>query len=99
MGLSRNKVAVPEGVAGTPPFWSTVAISVTRLTNWFLLFYIILRVTSGELLAESFKLEAPNSPVPACRQAGLSTERFIYDNKTIVLSVLGSELGQKKTVP
>ena len=22
MGLSRNKVAVPEGVAGTPPFWS-----------------------------------------------------------------------------
>ena len=20
--LSRNKVAVPEGVAGTPPFWS-----------------------------------------------------------------------------
>ena len=23
MGLSRNKVAVPEGVAGTPPFWST----------------------------------------------------------------------------
>ena len=24
MGLSRNKVAVPEGAAGTPPFWSTV---------------------------------------------------------------------------
>ena len=23
MGLSRNKVAVPEGAAGTPPFWST----------------------------------------------------------------------------
>ena len=22
LGLSRNKVAVPEGVAGTPPFWS-----------------------------------------------------------------------------
>ncbi len=21
-GLSRNKVAVPEGAAGTPPFWS-----------------------------------------------------------------------------
>ncbi len=21
LGLSRNKVAVPEGVAGTPPFW------------------------------------------------------------------------------
>ena len=21
MGLSRNKVAVPEGAAGTPPFW------------------------------------------------------------------------------
>ena len=24
MGLSRNKVAVPEGVAGTPPFWSEI---------------------------------------------------------------------------
>ena len=24
MGLSRNKVAVPEGVAGTPPFWSNL---------------------------------------------------------------------------
>ena len=24
MGLSRNKVAVPEGAAGTPPFWSPV---------------------------------------------------------------------------
>ena len=23
LGLSRNKVAVPEGAAGTPPFWST----------------------------------------------------------------------------
>ena len=25
MGLSRNKVAVPEGAAGTPPFWSFAA--------------------------------------------------------------------------
>ena len=25
MGLSRNKVAVPEGAAGTPPFWSVWA--------------------------------------------------------------------------
>jgi hypothetical protein len=24
LGLSRNKVAVPEGVAGTPPFWSMI---------------------------------------------------------------------------
>ena len=26
MGLSRNKVAVPEGAAGTPPFWSLLFI-------------------------------------------------------------------------
>jgi hypothetical protein len=26
LGLSRNKVAVPEGVAGTPPFWNSVAV-------------------------------------------------------------------------
>ena len=36
MGLSRNKVAVPEGVAGTPPFWSSLldtllAVRATRL--------------------------------------------------------------------
>jgi hypothetical protein len=26
LGLSRNKVAVPEGVAGTPPFWRVIFI-------------------------------------------------------------------------
>ena len=26
MGLSRNKVAVPEGAAGTPPFWRELQI-------------------------------------------------------------------------
>ena len=28
MGLSRNKVAVPEGAAGTPPFWRDANIVV-----------------------------------------------------------------------
>ncbi len=27
LGLSRNKVAVPEGVAGTPPFWSVLFVA------------------------------------------------------------------------
>jgi hypothetical protein len=27
LGLSRNKVAVPEGAAGTPPFWSESVLS------------------------------------------------------------------------
>ena len=31
MGLSRNKVAVPEGAAGTPPFWSVAARMVPGL--------------------------------------------------------------------
>ncbi len=26
LGLSRNKVAVPEGAAGTPPFWNSVCL-------------------------------------------------------------------------
>ena len=30
MGLSRNKVAVPEGAAGTPPFWSDTVIKISR---------------------------------------------------------------------
>ena len=39
MGLSRNKVAVPEGAAGTPPFWRDVDREVSSfvplLHNWF----------------------------------------------------------------
>jgi hypothetical protein len=30
LGLSRNKVAVPEGVAGTPPFWSPGCGGLTK---------------------------------------------------------------------
>ena len=53
MGLSRNKVAVPEGVAGTPPFWShlldtLLAVRATRQVaqTWLvltvsLLFYTV----------------------------------------------------------
>ena len=37
MGLSRNKVAVPEGAAGTPPFWSD-AVSVTTVTVTYRLY-------------------------------------------------------------
>ena len=35
MGLSRNKVAVPEGAAGTPPFWR----DVDRKVSSFGLYY------------------------------------------------------------
>ena len=31
LGLSRNKVAVPEGAAGTPPFWRGIRL---RIGNW-----------------------------------------------------------------
>ena len=43
MGLSRNKVAVPEGAAGTPPFWRKEAVAAearpqrkrrSRFTCW-----------------------------------------------------------------
>ena len=37
MGLSRNKVAVPEGAAGTPPFWR-------RLSGFVLAVLIGLRI-------------------------------------------------------
>ena len=33
MGLSRNKVAVPEGAAGTPPFWSSKKDDVKENTE------------------------------------------------------------------
>jgi hypothetical protein len=32
LGLSRNKVAVPEGVAGTPPFWIPILIGKSSAT-------------------------------------------------------------------
>ena len=32
MGLSRNKVAVPEGAAGTPPFWREPRSKVSGTT-------------------------------------------------------------------
>ena len=36
LGLSRNKVAVPEGAAGTPPFWRPVPDSQI-LKEWFVI--------------------------------------------------------------
>ena len=33
MGLSRNKVAVPEGAAGTPPFWSVGSWEAIQATS------------------------------------------------------------------
>jgi hypothetical protein len=33
LGLSRNKVAVPEGAAGTPPFWSNPKFFLQRKSN------------------------------------------------------------------
>ena len=33
LGLSRNKVAVPEGVAGTPPFWIPIKIGKFQTPN------------------------------------------------------------------
>ncbi len=55
--LSRNKVAVPEGVAGTPPFWSlTLQKGLIELNALFSFFIKILSAAkSGELLALSGK--------------------------------------------
>ena len=36
MGLSRNKVAVPEGAAGTPPFWSFAFSFGSNVVNTFI---------------------------------------------------------------
>ena len=33
-GLSRNKVAVPEGAAGTPPFWRGPKSKVSGTTRF-----------------------------------------------------------------
>ena len=44
MGLSRNKVAVPEGAAGTPPFWSLfkIVIRMLYIVLFFFLRFVVL---------------------------------------------------------
>ena len=42
MGLSRNKVAVPEGAAGTPPFWSGSPSSVLTVQGDFFPFALLI---------------------------------------------------------
>ena len=63
MGRSRNKVAVPEGAAGTPPFWRPDEATLGNKKSWdldkpwlaryqFYLFEILKR----KLQATSYKL-------------------------------------------
>ena len=67
LGLSRNKVAVPEGVAGTPPFWSTVAIICDEIDKLVLAFlFKILGIKSYKLkscLLIATKLESAKKTV------------------------------------
>ena len=41
--LSRNKVAVPEGVAGTPPFWSLILYQkklFILILCWYIFYFV-----------------------------------------------------------
>ena len=57
MGLSRNKVAVPEGAAGTPPFWR----GPESLGFWVLLLFVSKKIEKDE--AESTKDKVELSPI------------------------------------
>ena len=50
LGLSRNKVAVPEGVAGTPPFWGMHRDMRTKFPRFsgFLSTYLSFRKKRGD---------------------------------------------------
>ncbi len=54
LGLSRNKVAVPEGVAGTPPFWSRHGDMTARseVLGFLVCLFILLRKYIKEELIE-----------------------------------------------
>jgi hypothetical protein len=41
LGLSRNKVAVPEGAAGTPPFWRPWWLQLSTRTEYFATSFIL----------------------------------------------------------
>ena len=68
MGLSRNKVAVPEGAAGTPPFWSDGNPSwiVDMICSLFLLVRTVLfddiQETRGPAQGGSAFGSTPDSP-------------------------------------
>ena len=56
MGLSRNKVAVPEGAAGTPPFWRGPKSKVSGTTG-----FVSIIIEKDE--AESTKDKVELSPI------------------------------------
>ena len=51
MGLSRNKVAVPEGAAGTPPFWSLGNVGLSFMLSDSLATFAVyvINIDQGEL--------------------------------------------------
>ena len=55
LGLSRNKVAVPEGVAGTPPFWSLVPIFIGNTTKVLSAVVIVYSTTNRLVFPDRFK--------------------------------------------
>ena len=89
MGLSRNKVAVPEGAAGTPPFWKQGVrsedeiLSLTYNKEWYR------QVTNSCLLANKFislyivreKVEQATLAVQVCASllSSLKRESTIFD--------------------
>ena len=87
MGLSRNKVAVPEGAAGTPPFWNqgvredrNLQLNLKKGTN---------KVTNSCLLTNKFislyivreKVERATLAVQVCASllSSLKRETTIFD--------------------
>ena len=64
MGLSRNKVAVPEGAAGTPPFWSEFSFNKSFGSSVYSFLYlsvfIIENYDAGYLSVRVFYMRKSN---------------------------------------
>ena len=80
--LSRNKVAVPEGAAGTPPFWRGVGLRlILRVFTCFWLFISFIFYLGREFQIGDKKL-------PKTSQVGLTTEAETGNRIKIAKTIL-----------
>ena len=63
MLLSRNKVAVPEGAAGTPPFWSEAERGWFPLVLQMSMFNEIKRERASRVSTDEVELNHKASPI------------------------------------
>ena len=101
MGLSRNKVAVSEGAAGSPPFYGERSAQSRRKTVWRILnerfccsiFRDRWKELVGFLNAEGPPVPIPNTEVKLCSADNTSPETVREDRSKPTPEIAEREFG------